>query len=183
MAEMKEKYKDNPQKMQQETLKLFREHQVNPVAGCLPLFIQMPIFLGLFYMLRTASELRYEPFLWISDLSQPDTVMEIAGFPLNILPLIMAVTMFLQMQMMPVNPAADATQQKIFKFLPFVFLIFLYGFSSGLVLYWTVQNILTIVQQKITNSRPDKPLAPAPVAATAKTGAGGNPRTKSRRKK
>ena len=183
MAELKEKYKDNPQKMQQETLKLFREHQVNPVAGCLPLFIQMPIFLGLFYMLRTASELRYEPFLWISDLSQPDTIMEIAGFPLNVLPLLMAVTMYFQMSMMPVNPAADATQQKIFKFLPFVFLIFLYGFSSGLVLYWTVQNILTIVQQKITNSRPDEPLKPLPVAASPKSGSGGSPRTKSRRKK
>ena len=183
MAELKEKYKDNPQKMQQETLKLFREHQVNPVAGCLPLFIQMPIFLGLFYMLRTASELRYEPFLWISDLSQPDTVMEIAGFPLNVLPLLMAVTMYLQMSMMPVNPTADPAQQKIFKFLPFVFLIFLYGFSSGLVLYWTVQNILTIVQQKITNSQPDKPLKPLPAAASAKSGSGGNPYTKARRKK
>lgn len=183
MAELKEKYKDNPQKMQQETLKLFREHQVNPVAGCLPLFIQMPIFLGLFYMLRTASELRYEPFLWISDLSQPDTVMEIAGFPLNVLPLLMAVTMYLQMSMMPVNPTADPAQQKIFKFLPFVFLIFLYGFSSGLVLYWTVQNILTIVQQKITNSQPDKPLKPLPAAASAKSGSGGNPFTKARRKK
>ena len=183
MAELKEKYKDNPQKMQQETLKLFREHQVNPVAGCLPLFIQMPIFLGLFYMLRTASELRYEPFLWISDLSQPDTVMEIAGFPLNILPLLMGFTMYLQMSMMPMNPGADPAQQKIFKFLPFIFLIFLYGFSSGLVLYWTVQNILTILQQKITNSRPDEPLKPLPAAATPKSGSGGSPRTKARRKK
>jgi YidC/Oxa1 family membrane protein insertase len=183
MAELKEKHKDNPQKMQQETLKLFREHQVNPVAGCLPLFIQMPIFLGLFYMLRTASELRYESFLWISDLSQPDTVMEIAGFPLNILPLLMGFTMYLQMSMMPMNPTADPAQQKIFKFLPFVFLIFLYGFSSGLVLYWTVQNILTILQQKITNSRPDEPLKPLPAAAAVKSGSGGNPRTKARRKK
>ena len=183
MAELKEKYKDNPKKIQEETLKLFREHQVNPVAGCLPLLIQMPIFLGLFYMLRTASELRYESFLWISDLSQPDTITEIAGFPINILPIIMGITMFLQMSMMPVNPAADATQQKIFKFLPVVFLLFLYNFSSGLVLYWTVQNILTIIQQKITNSRPDEPLTPLPAAAAAKTGSGGSPRTKSRRKK
>jgi YidC/Oxa1 family membrane protein insertase len=184
MAELKEKYKDNPKKIQEETLKLFREHQVNPVAGCLPLFIQMPIFLGLFYMLRTASELRFEPFLWISDLSQPDTIAEIAGFPINILPLIMGLTMFVQMGMMPINPAADPTQQKIFKFLPLVFLLFLYNFSAGLVLYWTVQNILTIVQQKITNSRPDEPLKPAlAAAAPAKTGAGGSPRTKSRKKK
>lgn len=164
MAELKEKYKDNPQKMQQETLKLFRENQVNPVAGCLPMLVQMPIFLGLFYMLRSASELRFERFLWVSDLSQPDTLFEVAGFPINILPLIMGVTMFLQMSMMPMNPSADPAQQKIFKFLPFVFLIFLYNFSSGLVLYWTMQNILTIVQQKITNSRPDPVPATAPVS-------------------
>lgn len=168
MAELKEKYKDNPQKMQQETLKLFKQHQVNPVAGCLPILIQMPIFLGLFYMLRTASELRHEPFLWVSDLSRPDTIMEIGGFPLNLLPLIMAGTMFLQMSMMPVSPTADPAQQKIFKFLPFLFLLFLYNFSSGLVLYWTVQNILTIVQQKIINSQPDE--EPAPVAEGAGSG-------------
>ncbi len=158
MSELREKYKDNPQKMQQETLKLFREHQVNPVAGCLPMLVQMPIFLGLFYMLRTASELRHEPFLWISDLSQPDTIAELAGFPINLMPLIMGATMYLQMSMMPVSPTADPVQQKIFKFLPFIFLVFLYNFSSGLVVYWTVQNILTIIQQKIINSRPDEPL-------------------------
>lgn len=183
MAALKEKYKDNPQKMQQETLKLFKEHQVNPVAGCLPMLIQMPIFLGLFYMLRTASELRHEPFLWVSDLSMPDTLMEIGGFPINILPLIMGVTMFLQMSMMPVSPTADPMQQKIFKFLPFIFLVFLYNFSSGLVLYWTVQNILTIVQQKIINSRPDEPLKPVAAAPDAKPkGKGGAPRTKPKRK-
>jgi YidC/Oxa1 family membrane protein insertase len=183
MAELKEKYKDKPQKMQQETLKLFKEHQVNPVAGCLPMLIQMPIFLGLFYMLRTASELRFESFLWVSDLSLPDTQFVVGGFPINILPMIMGVTMFLQMSMMPVSPTADPMQQKIFKFLPFIFLIFLYNFSSGLVLYWTVQNILTVVQQKIINSRPDEPLKP--VVATAETkpkGKGGAPRTKPKRK-
>lgn len=183
MAEMKEKYKDNPQKIQQETLKLFKEHQVNPVAGCLPMIIQMPIFLGLFYMLRTASELRHEPFLWVSDLSMPDTLMEVGGFPINILPMIMGVTMFLQMSMMPVSPTADPMQQKIFKFLPFIFLIFLYNFSSGLVLYWTVQNILTIIQQKIINSRPDEPLKPVAAAPVAQAkGKGGAPRTKPKRK-
>jgi YidC/Oxa1 family membrane protein insertase len=183
MAELKEKYKDNPQKLQQETLKVFKENQVNPVAGCLPMFIQMPIFLGLFYMLRTASELRHESFLWVSDLSMPDTLTYIAGYPLNILPLIMGATMFLQMSMMPVSPTADPAQQKIFKFLPFIFLIFLYNFSSGLVLYWTVQNLLTILQQKIINSRPDEELKPVAAVQAAPTGKGGSPRTKSRKKK
>ena len=183
MAELKEKHKDNPQKMQQETLKLFKEHQVNPVAGCLPMLIQMPIFLGLFYMLRTASELRFESFLWVSDLSLPDTQFELSGFPINILPMIMGVTMFLQMSMMPVSPSADPMQQKIFKFLPFIFLIFLYNFASGLVLYWTVQNILTIIQQKIINSRPDEPLKPVAAAVETKSkGKGGAPRTKPKRK-
>ena len=184
MAELKEKYKDNPQKLQQETLKVFKENQVNPVAGCLPMLIQMPIFLGLFYMLRSASELRHESFLWVSDLSMPDTLMYVAGYPLNILPLLMGITMFFQMRMMPVSPTADPAQQKIFKFLPFIFLVFLYNFSSGLVLYWTVQNLLTILQQKIINSRPDEELQPVVAAkAAASTGKGGSPSTKPRKKK
>jgi len=179
MAELKEKYKDNPQKMQQETMKLFKVHQVNPLAGCLPMLIQMPIFLGLFYMLRTASELRFEPFLWVSDLSQPDTIMEIGGFPLNLMPLLMGLTMFLQMHMMPVSPTADPMQQKIFKFMPLIFLVFLYNFSSGLTLYWTVQNILTIVQQKIINSRPD----PEPVLVAEAPASKSKARGKARKKK
>ena len=184
MAELKEKYKDNPQKLQQETLKVFKENQVNPVAGCLPMLIQMPIFLGLFYMLRSASELRHESFLWVSDLSMPDTLMYVAGYPLNLLPLLMGITMFFQMRMMPVSPTADPAQQKIFKFLPFIFLVFLYNFSSGLVLYWTVQNLLTILQQKIINSRPDEELQPVVAAkAAASTGNGGSPSTKPRKKK
>jgi YidC/Oxa1 family membrane protein insertase len=184
MAEMKEKYKDDPKKLQQETLKIFKEHKVNPVAGCLPMIIQMPIFLGLFYMLRSASELRHESFLWVSDLSMPDTLTYIAGYPLNILPLIMGLTMFFQMRMMPVSPTADPAQQKIFKFLPFIFLIFLYNFSSGLVLYWTVQNLLTILQQKIINSRPDEELTPVVAAkAATSTSRGGSPSTKPRKKK
>ena len=169
MKELKEKYKDNPQKFQKEMLKLFREHRVNPVAGCLPMVIQMPIFVGLFYMLRTASELRHESFLWVSDLSMPDTLTYVAGFPVNLLPIIMGVTMIYQMRMVPVSPAADPAQQKIFKFLPLVFLIFLYNFSSGLVLYWTVQNLLTILQQKMINRLPDEVESTPVVPANAKS--------------
>ncbi len=153
MAELKKKYEKNPQKLQQETMKLFREHGVNPLAGCFPVLIQMPIFLGLFYMLRTAAELRYEPFLWVADLSQADTIAVVAGFPINLFPIIMGATMFYQMQIMPVSPTADPLQQKIFKFMPFIFLVFLYNFSSGLVIYWTTQNILTIIQQKMIHSK------------------------------
>ena len=172
MKELKEKYKDNPQKFQKEMLELFKKHQVNPVAGCLPMIIQMPIFVGLFYMLRTASELRHESFLWVNDLSMPDTLGYVAGFPINLLPLIMGLTMFFQMSMAPVSPTADPAQQKIFKFLPFIFLIFLYNFSSGLVLYWTVQNLLTILQQKLINRMPDEKLLDpvAPVDTKSRKG-------------
>ena len=172
MKELKEKYRDSPQKFQQEMLKLFREHRINPVAGCLPMLIQMPIFFGLFYMLRSASELRHESFLWVSDLSMPDTLAHVFGFPINLLPLVMGLTMFFQMRIVPVSPTADPMQQKIFKFLPFIFLIFLYNFSSGLVLYWTVQNLLTIIQQKIISRLPDVE-EPAPVTVgKAKSGKG-----------
>ena len=181
IKELKEKYKDNPQKFQKEMLVLFKKHQVNPVAGCLPMIVQMPIFVGLFYMLRTASELRHESFLWVSDLSMPDTVAYIAGFPINLLPLIMGVSMFFQMSMAPVSPTADPVQQKIFKFLPFIFLIFLYNFSSGLVLYWTVQNFLTILQQKVINYFPDAEL-PEPAESVNAGNRKALPGKKSRKK-
>lgn len=151
---IKEKYKNNPQKVQQETMKLFKAYGVNPAAGCLPLFVQLPIFLGLYFMLRTASELRFASFLWVQDLSVPDTVMQVAGFPLNVLPLFMGLSMFLQMKMMP-SPMTDNLQKKVFQLMPFIFLIFCYNFPSGLVLYWTVQNIFTIVQQAITQRMKD----------------------------
>ncbi len=154
MQELREKHKDNPQEMQKQTLELFRKHKVNPAAGCLPLILQIPIFFALFYMLRTVSELRFAPFLWIPDLSVSDTMAVVMGFPVNPLPLIMAVTMFVQMQMMP-TPTTDNMQRTIFKFMPLVFLLFCYNFPSGLVLYWTCQNLFTICQQWITNRRSD----------------------------
>lgn len=154
LQEIKEKYKDNPQKVQAETLKLFKLHKVNPAAGCLPLLVQIPIFLGLYFMLRTSSELRFAHFLWIQDLSLPDTVGVLYGFPINILPILMAGSMFLQMKMTP-SPTTDGMQQKIFQLMPVIFLFFCYNFPSGLVLYWTVQNLLTIVQQLITDRTKD----------------------------
>ncbi|MDR1891172.1 MAG: membrane protein insertase YidC [Puniceicoccales bacterium] len=147
---IKEKYKNNPQKLQMETLKLFRENGINPAAGCLPIFIQIPIFFGLYYMLRTASDLRFAHFLWIKDLSLPDTIAHIGSFPVNILPLVMGATMFWQMHMTPV-PASDNSQKLMFKLMPAIFFLCCYTFPSGLVLYWTVQNLLTIVQQFTTS--------------------------------
>ncbi|MEZ5278786.1 MAG: membrane protein insertase YidC [Opitutaceae bacterium] len=154
LKEIREKYKDNPQKQQQETLALFKANKINPLGGCLPIFVQIPIFFGLFRMLQSASELRFAEFLWIGDLSAPDTLAHVFGFPFNLLPLFMGVTMYYQMKMMP-TPTVDNAQAKMFKFMPFIFLIFCYNFSSGLVLYWTVQNLFTIGQQFLTNRRPD----------------------------
>lgn len=167
LKEIREKYKDNPQKVQQETMKLFRENKVNPLAGCLPLLVQIPIFIGLFFMLRTSSELRFAGFLWIPDLSLPDTVAVIGGFPLNILPLLMAVSMFFQMRMTPM-PTADNVQRKVFQMMPFIFLIFCYNFPSGLVLYWTTQNLLTMLQTWLTNRNREEVVAAAVESAKAK---------------
>ena len=131
-------------------MKLFKENRVNPAAGCLPVFIQIPIFIGLYYMLRTSSEIRFQSFLWIQDLSVPDTIGFIGSFPINILPLIMGITMFVQMKITP-TPSMDGMQQKVIMWMPFIFLIFCYSFPAALVLYWTVQNLFTIFQQWLTN--------------------------------
>jgi YidC/Oxa1 family membrane protein insertase len=189
MKALREKYKDNPQKMQAETMKLFKENKVNPAAGCLPLLLQIPIFFGLFFMLKTSSELRFAGFLWIKDLSLPDTIASIpetvallGGFPINILPLFMAISMFFQMRMTP-TPVTDNLQRKIFQMMPFIFLIFCYNFPSGLVLYWTVQNLLTILQQYLTNRRKDDdplPVVVTPAAASASKGSGKPSRKKKR---
>ena len=176
LKEVREKYKSNPQKVQMETLKLFKENKVNPAAGCLPLLVQLPIFLGLYFMLRTSSELRFAHFLWIQDLSLPDTITYISNFPINILPLIMGVSMFFQMKLTP-SPMTDNTQKRIFQLMPFIFLIFCYNFPSGLVLYWTVQNLLTIVQQSITNRSKD------PIEIQAQVVKPGSAKKKKRAKK
>lgn len=162
MKALREKFKDDPKKMQMETMKLFRENKVNPVGGCLPMLVQIPIFFALFRMIMSASELRFAEFLWVGDLSAPDTVAVVFGLPINILPIFMGISMFYQMRMMPM--AMDNTQQKIFRLMPFIFFIFCYNFSSGLVLYWTVQNLLTITQQYLTNRKNDDV---TPVGVTA----------------
>ncbi|WP_392566038.1 membrane protein insertase YidC [Utexia brackfieldae] len=138
---LKERYGDDRQRMSQETMALYKQEKVNPLGGCLPLIIQMPIFLALFYMLGSSVELRHAPFiLWIQDLSAPD--------PYYILPLLMGGTMFLIQKMSP-TPVADPMQQKLMMFMPLIFTVFFLWFPSGLVLYYTVSNLLTIIQQRI----------------------------------
>ena len=173
MKELKEKYADKPERIQRETMELFKKYGVNPLAGCLPMLVQIPIFLGLYWMLRTSADLRFESFLWIKDLSLPDTVAHIAGFPLNIMPIIYGGAMLFQMNLTPMSPTADATQQKLMRFMPVMFLFIMYSFSSGLVLYWTVQSVLSIIQTLLvyrkTSNATLVPVTPA-AAATGKKG-------------
>lgn len=152
MTEMREKYKDDPQKLNEEMMKLYREYGVNPFSGCLPMLIQIPIFFGFYTMLGSAIELRNSSFFWIQDLSQPDTVGHLLGFPINLLPIIMAGTMVWQMAISP--KSGDAMQQRIFYFMPIIFLVFCYNYASGLALYWTTQNLFSIVQLYLTRNKP-----------------------------
>lgn len=144
MTALREKYGDNPQRMNQEMLALYKKHGVNPFSGCLPMLIQIPIFLGFYGMLGKAVELRNVGFLWVADLSQPDTVATVFGIAINVLPILMAITMFWQMAISP--KSGDPMQQKIFMFMPLMFIYFCYSFASALSLYWTVQNLFSIVQ-------------------------------------
>ena len=166
MKALQEKYKDDPKKMNERMMAFMKEHRINPAAGCLPIVIQIPVFFGFYRMLQSAIELRGATFLWAFDLSQPDTIWVLPGlgFPLNPLPIIMGLTQFWQMRLTPPSPGMDPVQQKIFQFMPLMFLFILYNFSSGLTLYWTVQNLLTIAQMKLTRStgepEPAKPSAP-----------------------
>ncbi|PYK23667.1 MAG: hypothetical protein DME52_12055, partial [Verrucomicrobia bacterium] len=146
IQELREKYKDDPTRMNQEVMKLYKEYGINPVGGCLPMLIQIPIFFGLFTMLRQAVELRGAHFLWIRDLSQPDTVahLPVVGWPINILPLIMAATSFWMTHLTP--KSGDPTQQRMMMFMPIIFIVFCYNFAAALALYYTVQNLFSILQ-------------------------------------
>ena len=145
MTKLREKYKDDPQRMNAEMMKLYQEHKINPFAGCLPMLVQIPVFFAFYTMLRSAVELRGAPFLWIKDLAQPDTIFHLASFPFNPLPLLMGVSMVFQMKLTP--QTGDNQQQKMMMFMPLVFLFICYNMASGLVLYWTVQQLLSIAQQ------------------------------------
>jgi YidC/Oxa1 family membrane protein insertase len=151
MTELREKYKDDPTRMNQELMKLYKDYGVSPFSGCLPMFIQIPIFFGFYSMLGTAFELRNSKFLWVKDLSQPDTVAHLAGLPVNVLPICMAGTMLWQMSLTP--KTGDAVQQRMMMFMPLIFIFFCYNFASALALYWTVQNIFTIVQLYVTRNK------------------------------
>ena len=148
LKEIQAKFKDNPTKMQQETWACYKENKVNPLSSCLPMLIQIPVFIALFTVLQSAVELRYAPFLWINDLSEPENLF-LGMIPfvgaLNILPLLMAGTMALQTYLTP--SAGDPAQQKMMLIMmPIMMLFMFYSFPSALSLYWTVSQVLSIVQ-------------------------------------
>ncbi|OBX06688.1 membrane protein insertase [Gallibacterium salpingitidis] len=141
IQELRERFGEDRQKMSQEMMKLYKEEKVNPLGGCLPLLLQMPIFIALYWTFLEAVELRHAPFFgWIQDLAAQD--------PYYILPLLMGASMFLLQKMSP-TPVADPMQQKVMTFMPVMFTFFFLWFPSGLVLYWLVSNLITIVQQQL----------------------------------
>jgi YidC/Oxa1 family membrane protein insertase len=148
---LRDKYKDDPQKFTQKQWELWRKNKVSPMSGCLPMLVQMPVFIGFFTMIRSAIELRGAHFLWVTDLSKPDTLFMVPGlnFPLNLLPLLMVGTMVWQSHLQPVSPGMDPAQQKMMRFMPLIFLLFLYSYSSGMALYMTVSTLLGILQMQL----------------------------------
>jgi len=165
IAALKEKYKDNPQKLNQATLELFKQHKINPMGGCLPMLITMPLFIGFYTMLQSSAELRFQTFLWAQDLSTPDTVARLFGVSLNIMPLLMGATMLYQMRLTP-QPTVDNAQAKMMKFMPVLFTFFCYNLSCALSIYMTVNGLFTIVQQLVINRMKDN--EPAPAAAVGR---------------
>ena len=144
ITEMRERLKDNPQQMQQEMMRIYREEKVNPMGGCFPIMIQIPVFIALYWVLLSSVEMRNAPWMgWIHDLSAPD--------PYYILPLIMTMTTLLQTALNPAPP--DPMQAKMMWFMPLAFSVMFFFFPSGLVVYWITNNILSIAQQWLINTR------------------------------
>jgi len=157
MVEIREQFKEDKQAQQQELMKIYREEKLNPLAGCLPILVQIPVFFALYKVLFVTIDMRHQPFFgWIQDLSAPDPTslfnlfgllpFDVPGFLLiGVWPLIMGITMFVQMQMNP--PPPDPIQARMFQILPIFFTFILAGFPAGLVIYWAWNNFLSLLQQ------------------------------------
>ena len=143
MKEIREKYKNDPQKMQAQVMELYRKHGANPMGGCLPMILQIPVFFAIYRVLLNAIELQGAPWiLWIDNLAIKD--------PYFILPIIMGAAMYIQQRLTPTS-FTDPMQEKIMKFLPVIFIFFFMTFPAGLTLYWCVNNIFALIQQIIIN--------------------------------
>jgi len=178
MKEIQERHADDRMTMQQEMMKLYKEEKVNPAAGCLPIFLQIPVFYALYKVLMISVEMRHKPFaLWIRDLSAPDplTPVNLFGYldftppyflAIGVLPILLGITMWLQMRLNPQMP--DPVQRQIFALMPWVLMFVMASFAAGLQLYWVTNNILTIAQQKWLYSRHPALKAPLPPPSKAK---------------
>lgn len=145
MAKIREKYADDSQKMNTEVMELYKRHGVNPLGGCLPMVLQIPVFIGLYSLLQNTIQLRHAPFaFWITDLAAPER-LHILGYGIPVLTLLLGASMFLQQKLSP--QAGDPNQQKIMMFMPVVFTFMFIGFPAGLTIYWLTNNVLTIAQQ------------------------------------
>jgi len=144
LAEIRERYADDRQKQSAEMMNLYKTEKINPLGGCLPIVVQMPVFLSLYWVLQESVELRHAPWiLWITDLSAMDQYL--------ILPLLMGATMFIQQKLNP--PPPDPMQAKVMQWMPVMFTFFFLWFPAGLVLYWVVNNTLSIAQQYVITKR------------------------------
>jgi YidC/Oxa1 family membrane protein insertase len=149
MTAIRERHKGDPQKMNAAMMELYKTEKINPLGGCLPIVVQIPVFIALYWVLLASVEMRHAPWLgWIHDLSAPDTLfgtLPVLDMPIGLLPIIMAVSMYVQTKLNPTPP--DPIQAKVMMFMPLVFSFMFFYFPSGLVLYWVVNNILSIAQQ------------------------------------
>ena len=145
MKALQEKHKKDPERLQKEMLKLYKEHGVNPLAGCFPILVQMPIFFGLYSAFQNAPEMRLQAFLWITDLAGPDTIAHLGSIPVNPMPLLMGITMWMSMRMTP-STGTDETQKMVMTIMLMMFPLICYTMPAALTLYWTFQNVLQIGQ-------------------------------------
>ena len=167
MEALRKKYADRPQEMNKQLMLLYQKHKVNPLGGCLPIVVQMPVLFALYFSLMFAIDLRMAPFVgWIHDLSAPDTVAHVMGFPIHVLPIVMTIVSVLQARSTPTDPR----QAMMTTLMPIFLLVFFYSMPSGLVLYWTVMNLGAWAQQLIVN-RGDAAKSPGAEAVAMATGA------------
>ncbi len=154
---LKEKYKDDKSTQQAEMMKLYTSNNINPLSslgGCLPMLIQLPVFIALYFALLYSIDLRHSSFLWVNDLSQPEHLFDVLGIPFRVLPLLMGVSWFVSQKLTPMTTPGSETmemQMKLMQFMPIIFTVMFWGLPSGLILYWTVSNLLSVVQQLYIN--------------------------------
>jgi YidC/Oxa1 family membrane protein insertase len=152
LQSMKEKFGDDKQKMQQAMMELYKTEKINPLGGCLPILVQIPVFIALYWVLLGSVELRGASFMWLSDLSKPDTLFGNLWFlPIGPLPILMAASMFLQTKLNP--KPVDPMQARLMLMMPIIFSFFFFFFPAGLVLYWLVNNVLSMAQQWYINKK------------------------------